>query len=468
MLAAAVLVVAAAGGTLIWEASRGKSGVSRHEHRASSAATSNFPLATPNSPGPPPGAAGTKPVLSPEEQAAAWKQKEIRLAEQLVKEFPESEEPLVLLGDVHRRRGNTDLSANLWEKALQMNPRRADVYQRLARLAFDKDEYEKAIGLWRRALEVDPTFGGAHVDIARAMIALGQYQESIPEIQAELQTAPDTPLSYFLLGQAYQHLEDYENARQSYEKAVELAPDHTNAHYGLYTTYARLKETARAQQHLALFQKCKERDAARVRQRDRETTDQNLFARGLARLCVGAHELYLRAGNGAKVEALLAQAVELDPNNVSYLEKLVALYQAARRTPEALALCRRIERIDPNNTACLLNIGKLSALMGRPAEADKALQKVIALLPRHYAGYQELARLYLRSHTNLPRARELAEQAVALGHRADSYYVLGWSCDVNGDPAGALAALQKALELEPGNQQYAQLYERIRQREGSR
>jgi tetratricopeptide (TPR) repeat protein len=409
-----------------------------------------------------------KPPLTPEEKAAALKEEEVRFAEQLIREFPDSEEPLVLLGDVHRRRGNTDQSVSFWEKALQMNPGRADVYTRLAQLAFDKDEYEKAIHLWRKALEISPTTGRAHADIARARMALGQYRESIPEIQEELKTAPNTPLCHFLLGQAYQHLEDYENARQSYEKVIELEPRHTNAHYGLYTIHARLKESQKAQQHLAEFQRCKERDALRVRQHDQELTDLNLFSGGLARVCAGAHELYLRAGNAARMEATLKQAVELDPNHVGYLEKLVALYQGTRRTPEALAVCHRIERLDPNNATCQLNIGKLSALLGRPEDAEKALQKVIALLPGHYAGYQELARLYLRTNTNLPRARELAQKAVALEPRADSYFVLGWTCDVGGDPAGAMSAIEKAIQLDPNNRQYAQLYERIKQREESK
>jgi tetratricopeptide (TPR) repeat protein len=418
-------------------------------------------------PRPSAGPARLKPASTPEEEAAALKEEELRFAQQLVREFPESEEPLVLLGDVYRRRGITDQAADFWEKALQRNPRRADVHTRLAQLAFDKDEYEKAIDLWRKALEVNPALGRAHIDIARSMMALGQYRESIPEIREELKTAPNVPLGYFLLGQAYQHLEDYENARQNYEKTVELAPHHANAHYGLYTIYTRLKETEKAQRHLAEFQKCKERDARRVQQRDQETTDLNLFARGLARVCAGAHELYLRAGNRAQVEATLQRAVELDPNNIGYLEKLVALYQAARRTPEALALCRRIERIDPNNAACQLNIGKLSAQVGRPADAEKALRKVITLLPKYYAGYLELARFYLRNNRELPQARELAQKAVNLEPRADCWFVLGWACDVNGDPAGALSAIQKAIQLDPNNRQYAQLYERIKQREES-
>jgi len=457
-IAAGLFAVAAVGGTLVLIR------MSRPD-QAPPART------TPIAPQPEPASSQASPKKAeptPEEKAAALKEQELRLAEQLIREFPDSEEPLVLLGDVHRRRGNIDQSASLWEKALQRNPRRTDVYDRLARLALDTDEYAKAIELSRKALEVDPKTTGAHVDIAKALIALGQYEESIPESQEEAKLSPEMPLPYFLLGQAYQQLQDYEKARENYEKVVALQPNHANAHYGLYNIYARLKDSDKAQQHLAEFKKCKERDDQEVRRRDRARTDVNLFSKGLARVCAGAHELYRKAGDGAKMEAMLRQAVDLDPNNIPSMEKLIAVYRVTNRIPEALALCRKIERIDPNNTPCQLNIARLSTLLRRFEDAEKAIQKVIALLPDHYSGYQELARLYLMGNANLPRARELAQKAVELEPRADNYFVLGWACDVNGDPGSAMVAIEKAMALAPDNPQYAQVYQQIKKKAASK
>jgi tetratricopeptide (TPR) repeat protein len=458
VIAAGLFAVAAVGGTLVLV------GISRPDQAPPARTTPIAPQPEPTSSQ----ASPKKAEPTPEEKAAALKEQELRLAEQLIQEFPDSEEPLVLLGDVHRRRGNIDQSVGLWEKALQKNPNRSDVYDRLAKLAYETDEYEKAIGLWRKALEIDPAMPRAHADIAKALMALGRYEESIPEIREEIRLSPETAGCYCLLGQACQHCQCYEEARQSYEKAVELQPNYTNVHYGLYTLYTRLKDSDKAQQHLAEFKKCKERDDQEVRRRDRARTDVNLFSKGLARVCAGAHELYRKAGDGAKMEAMLRQAVDLDPNNIPSIEKLVAVYRVTNRIPEALALCRRIERIDPNNTPCQLNIARLSTLLRRFEDAEKAIQKVIALLPDHYSGYQELARLYLMSNANLPRARELAQKAVELEPRADNYFVLGWACDVNGDPGSAMVAIEKAMALAPDNPQYAQVYQQIKKKAASK
>jgi len=399
--------------------------------------------------------------VTAEQRAAVLKEEELHMAEALVKEFPKSEEPLVLLGDVHHRRGHTDVSTSLWEKALQMNPKRADVYDRLAQFAHDTDDYGKAIDLWRRALEIDPNMQGAHVGIARSMMATGKFQESIPEIQEEVKVSPGEPVCYYFLGQAYQHVQDYENARQNYEKAVALQPDHTNAHYGLYTIYTRLKESEKAQQHLAEFERWKARDVQKIRERDQLQTDLNAFSKNLATLCAGAYRMYEPTHEDAKKEQVLKRAVALDPQNTRTKEKLAVLYGMQGRNSEALTLCREIEQIDPNNPACQYNIGRLSILMGRREDAERALQRLIVLEPKYYTGYQELARLYLRFHVNLPRARELAQKAVDLDPRADGYFVLGWACYANKDDAAAKTSLQKAMSLDPKNAAYIRCYQTV-------
>ena len=160
----------------------------------------------------------SKRGLTTEEEVADLKNQELQLIEQLKKDFPDSEQPLVLMGDVQRRRGNIDEARRLWQESIRMNPKRADVYDKLAQSAFEVDQFEEAISLWRSALETDAALPGTHDNIARALMRLGRYEESIAEIEKDLRLRPDVPLSRFLLGRAYQHLQDYEKARRNYEK----------------------------------------------------------------------------------------------------------------------------------------------------------------------------------------------------------------------------------------------------------
>jgi len=145
-----------------------------------------------------------------EQKVEFLKAKELRLVEQLIEKFPGSEEPWVLMGELRLRRGQIPLAVDAWEKALEINPKRADVYDEMANVAFETDKFEEAISLWQEALKRDPSLPGAHSSIARCLVRLGKYQEGIKAIEKEIEISDETTLSYFLLGRAYQQLRDYE------------------------------------------------------------------------------------------------------------------------------------------------------------------------------------------------------------------------------------------------------------------
>jgi Flp pilus assembly protein TadD len=86
------------------------------------------------------------------------------------------------------------------------------------------------------------------------------------------------------------------------------------------------------------------------------------------------------------------------------------------------------------------------------------------LAPNDPVGYCELARFYLRTNTNVAQAHGLAKKAITLQTNAETYFLLGWAADVNGDRAGAMKAMEQAIKLEPDNQQYRNIYDRIRAR----
>ncbi len=403
-----------------------------------------------------------------EQKVKFLKAKELRLVEHLIEKFPDSEEPWVLMGEVRLRRGQIPLAVDAWEKALEINPKRADVYDRMANVAFETDEFEEAISKWQEALKRDPAFPGANNSIARCLVRLGKYQEGIKAIKEEIEISGETTLSYFLLGRAYQQLRDYEQAKANYEKTIGLNPDHINAYYGLYNVCARLKQMDEAKEYLEKFKRLEETRKKTIRRHDQTMSDVNIFSRGLGRLCAKAHDLYQQSGDGAQVEALLKAAIRLDPENILHMEKLVAFYGANNRVSEAIDLCRKIERVDPENYTCQLNLGELLHRKGRLNEAEKAFEKAIALSPGHYGGYKNLARLYLRTNHKPRCAKELAMRAVKLSPIADNFFVLGWACDVNGDSESAISALRKAIELDPDNKRYRQAYQAINRREAYR
>ncbi len=399
--------------------------------------------------------------LTPEQQIAAVKDEMVQRAERLLEDFPDSVDPMVLMGDVVVSQGDFPQAMIWWEKARTQDPNRLDVYEKLASFAYDTDAFEESVAWGRKALAIDANVPGIHHQIARSLAPLGRDEEVIAEAEAELVLSPESWRSYFLLGQAHWRLRDYDKARAAYLKVIELRPDHTKAHYGLFNVCRRMKRLDEAKRYMDRFKALDERNKVQTQRYDEVMTDLNRFAMNLTTLCVQAHRLYRDAGDMEQAEALLQRAIALYPRNIAHLEMLVELYRTDRRIPEALSVCERIEAIDPNNVPCHLNKGNLSMRLERFDDAQRAFQQAMARAPEHWAGYQGLARLYLWSGRNVPETPALAERALALNPSASNHFVLAWACKETGDLERAVSALERALELDPTNAKYRAVYENV-------
>ncbi len=124
-----------------------------------------------------------------------------------------------------------------------------------------------------------------------------------------------------------------------------------------------------------------------------------------------------------------------------------------------------MSEIQPNNPRCYMNIATISIRLGRFDKAESAYQKVIVVAPMESIGYRKLAQLYLNKNTKLAEARTLAQKAVDLEPSAENLFVLGWACDVNGDRPGAAKVIERAIQLDPNNPIYRNVYERIRSKD---
>jgi len=391
---------------------------------------------------------------------------EQQLARQLLQDFSESEKALVLLGDFYQQRGKTDLALDHWQQALQRNPKAAQVYDRMAKLAFETDDWEESTRLWQKAVQINPSLSNLHNSLARSLMQLGRYEEAKQAVEQELQVSSDNAPSYTLLGAVHLELRNYEEAKQSYKKILDLDPNAMHAYYGLYQVCSRLKDHNAARTNLAEFQRRKTqwrkaKQQTVVRNLGRSDSETGFHARCLAQLCANAQQLYRANGDQKIVEQLLNRAIELAPQSISHRTRLMSFYVAADRIPEALQVCKGIKGQDPDNLSCQLNLGRLAARLNQFAAAEGAFQEAIRMAPEHAHGYRELARLYLGIQGKQLDARTLAVKAVELEPSARHYFLLGWAYDVTGQRARAIEALQQAVARAPQNQTYQTALQRI-------
>ena len=387
----------------------------------------------------------------PDPEVEALQREARAVAAELRKTLPESVDPLVVLGAVYNREGKLNDAARCWEAVLAQDPRRPDAYNCLGWVAMQNEDYEKAISLWKNALQLDPSFVGVNYRLALALMGLGRQEEAITALQREIALAPGNGTSHFLLGQQYLQLGKLNKAKACYERAVRAEPELTSAYYGLMSVCMRLKLRNEAKLHQATFKKLKTKDMQVLKERDKTFVDRKKVREGLACTCCEAGRVYAAHSMKEKAETLWRRAAALDPKNVECRRLLVGRCMLSNRQQEALSLCREMCRATPYDPTAHVSLGQVAMQLGRMAEAEGAFRKAIARAPGQAGGYTELARLYLTASRNLPEAENLAGKAVELEPTGETWFLLGWARDKNGNIDGALAALRSALELEPQN-----------------
>ena len=407
------------------------------------------------------------PVREPlrtNQEVVALKKEEMELAEQLMRDYPGRDDSLVIMGNLCYRHGDAIKALEYWDKALKINPKRADVYRSMAMSSMKKGQFDEVIALYRKALEIKPQLPDVYSNIGHAYMMSGRPKEAIEAIEKEIQISPNSDFAYFLLGQTYLQQKEYEKAKENYEAAIKIKPEYTNAYYGLASVHAKLGNRDKAKEYSENFKKLKARNRKNLKGRKVQYDDFVETQKSAAITYINVGRMYRENKKLIKAEELLKQAAGLDPENIVCFMELGTVYQVSKQPSKALQMYKKISEIQPEYPVSYLVIGILSAHLKRFDDSEEAFRKLITLAPQKSDGYRELARLYLKTGKKLPQARQLAEKAVALDATATNYFVFSWACYSNGDNTNALAAVKRAIKLDPGNQQYPLLYKQIQQR----
>ena len=136
----------------------------------------------------------------------------------------------------------------------------------------------------------------------------------------------------------------------------------------------------------------------------------------------------LRQGWSADAERLLGRVLESDPGNPGVLANLAAAQMRQGKRDQAVATMREAVERDPNNGRNHFNLGAMLAEEGRTAEALAAF-----------------------------------EAAVANGLRSSQVHIAAAKMHFRlGDQAASARELEKALALDPGNNEAAQMLAALR------
>ena len=281
---------------------------------------------------------------------------------------------------------------------LKQYPDHIDTLLLLARIAHESRRTAEAIELLRKVVALRPSIPEARSNLGTLLAMTGNFDEAISEFHSALSLRPGDPAFHNNLGNAFRGKGDDASAIEQYRRAIAVRPDYADAHnnlaglLGAAGRHEQAIEGFRAVVHLrptdadaaynlakALSTAGKVDQAVPVFRRSIELRPDFLDA---------ISELLIALGNkGAVQEAtsLARRAVALRPDLAHTHNNLGWILQKQEQFEEAAAEYRRAIELRPQYAEARNNLGSVLFEAGRFHQAIEALQTALSFDPNHAA-----------------------------------------------------------------------------------
>ena len=363
---------------------------------------------------------------------ARWLNQENKLDEALarakaaVSADPQSASAHFTLALIHDRRREVADATKSYNEVLRLNPRAVAAQVELSRLSLTAGDSATALRFAEEASQAQPGSLDARVAVARSLVVAGNLERAQTEIAALIKGAPSAAAVHAVNGLYQTRSNNAAAARAAYERSLELSPGYLEALAGL--TYLDIAEKRPAQSVARL--------EAEVARRPSSAPLLTLLAR--------AHGA---AGNQAKEEEVLRQAVTVDPRFTTGYAMLAQLYIRQKRTDAARAEFEGMVERDPNAIGARTMIGMLWEAEGKRDEARKSYEATVKVNENAAVASNNLAFIYAEQGINLDVALQLATSAKRrLPEDPHVDDTIGWIYYKKDLPAMAVGPLEASLK----------------------
>jgi tetratricopeptide (TPR) repeat protein len=331
-----------------------------------------------------------------------------------------------------------------------------------ARALASRGLYERAREAWDRAIEMEPRSAELRTDRAVCLAAERRYEEALQELERAAAEGRRMVRAHNNLGVVSRLMGDSAGARAQFRLALRYRPAYAVAHYNLGVHNCLEGRYEEARERLL--------DALRLRPDHARSYSQL----GIAAFRIGLPEqalTYMRQGlelapNDSEVRynygTLLILAGQLDiatrelelafalnPTDPDIVNNLgVSLYLRGR-VQESVNHFRLAVRLGPENAVCRHNLGTASDALGMTGEAMEELREAVRLAPAFGEAHNNLAvtalvqKLLGQAVEGSTRASEL------LSHSALPYVNLGLAYYLQGDQEGLIRGMRLAVKRDP-------------------
>jgi tetratricopeptide (TPR) repeat protein len=359
--------------------------------------------------------------------------------------------------------GDKAEAERLAHRALECDPRRADIDVFLAQLLIREDHLDEAAACLRDAVKIQPSTKGAYRRLGMVLERLGDGKGAQDAFTEAARQTPDDPITLQLLGKSLLERGQVKEAVGELEKSCQLDPQSANPFYTLFQAQTKLGNREAAQRALDEFKRLKqvEKQGMGTGADDGNYDNAQEMRSFTADIHAQIARLLIAQGQAALAEAHLRQALAISPRQVNALETLGTLYLRTGRLTEARPLLEQLVELRPRQVSDAVNLGTLLLQLKdyRPAVAQ--LKRALQLDGDQVQALNNLARFYLSSKVEVPEALALCQRLVAVAPEAENYDLLGWAYYANGQLKDALAATAQAVAKEPGNAAFVERHRRL-------
>jgi superkiller protein 3 len=374
--------------------------------------------------------------------------------------------------------GRLEDAAEMLREAVGLNPRCAEWFFDLGNVYMKLHKYEEAQTAFGQAVQERPRYADAWLTLGTAQATLGDHAAAVSSLRKAVQIDESLVVAYSALGKSLSSLNEFEQAVQAYERALELGSDDTQVRRDLGEAYLNLGKSRL--QHgdfndaVAAFQHASERDPSlsaeasyltaeaieAVGDYEKATSAYGQVASLLdGRATKTADEdawlgaAYNRLGQYGRAVGALRDSSSLRPDARTYLELALALYMlnAYQASLDAADASARLRPGDPqSDTAkCRAYVG-----MNRGKEALEECKEALRMSPDDAESlyYMGAAWEQLDEQKKAEEAyrASIAQESARLHLDAYGHFLRGNALYSVGDTRGAIADYLDALRRQPG------------------
>lgn len=293
---------------------------------------------------------------------------------------------------------------------------------------------------FNRAVQLFPEYAAVYNNRGNLLLALGVVKEAIKDFDRALVLAPGYASAYNNRAGAHLQLGDYRAAIQDYSKAIQLLPQSAapltgrgRAHLALGRPHAAIRDFSRAVSADARFASAyKNRGEAKIEVGHYEEAIEDYsravaFDVGNADIYLARGHAYLVTGNSASAIKDFTQAIELAPQKAAGYAARGLAHAEVNASNEALADLNRAIELEPRSAEAFAYRAVAYKLSGQADVGSSDVETALKLAPQ--------------SPEVLWAKAEIAE--------------------AKGETSAAIEDLRKALAMRPGSKRVHDALERL-------